>query len=183
MDPTTLFAVDTFVVAVALLLTQGFKSLLELVIKPTDSRHDIIVRVFAALVGVAGIFVDRGMPSAADGHAWIVLVVAGALSGLSATGVYHFMTGSASPAPLTGTFTTAESATPTAADLATAVAAALEPLLARLVPVAAPDPTPPPSGAMKKIIDGMNQQVAPAEPPAPQSPTPEPAAPAAKPAE
>ena len=95
------FVVDGTVAAlVAVLIQTLFKPLLELWLKPDAPNHDTVVRALALLLGVALLAVDTliGGPWPATGNAWLLLIGSGALSGASAVGIYHLLTGSATPA-------------------------------------------------------------------------------------
>jgi hypothetical protein len=170
------FAVDGLVVvAVFIIMNLIGKPLVEVFLKPDAPSHDVVVRGIAVLLGVIGIYLDHGFPATADGHALLLLTVGGILSGASAIGVYHVtQSGSASPTPLAGTFTVSEGVTPPI-DYA-ALAAALEPVMARFVPGL----VAPATAAPEHIILPASATLPPAV--APQSPAPEPAAPAAPPA-
>ena len=160
------FAVDSLVVAAVFILMNLLgKPLIEAFLKPDAAGHDVTVQAVAVLLGVVGVFLDHGFPATADGHSWLLLVVSGILSGASAIGVYHVTK--------TGTTGNSAPATPTAADLATAFAAALTPVLARLAP------TPP---APERIVLPASASIPPAGTP-PLSPPPGPAADAAPPAQ
>jgi len=153
------FAVDSLVVAAVFILMNLLgKPLIEAFLKPDAAGHDVTVQAVAVLLGVVGVFLDHGFPATADGHSWLLLVVSGILSGASAIGVYHVTK--------TGTTGNSAPATPTAADLATAFAAALTPVLARLAP-STPEP----------------ERIVPPAATPPQSPPPGPAADAAPPAQ
>lgn len=175
------FAVDSLVVAaVFILMNLVGKPLIEAFLKPDAPAHDVTVQAVAVLLGVVGIFLDHGFPATSDGHSWLLLVVSGILSGASAIGVYHVTKTSTGTAGST-------IAAPSATDLATALSAALGPLVNRPIsvtvqqpPVPTPKPTPIPTGTLKQVVDGMNSQTA-TPAPAP-SPSPEPPAPADRPA-
>ena len=95
------FVVDGTVAALVAVLVQTlFKPLLELWLKPDAPNHDTVVRALALLLGVALLAVDTliGGPWPATGNAWLLLIGSGALSGASAVGIYHLLTGSATPA-------------------------------------------------------------------------------------
>jgi hypothetical protein len=94
------FVVDGTVAAlVAVLIQTLFKPLLEVWVQPTAPNHDTLVRALALLLGVALMAVDTliGGPWPATGNSWLLLVGSGALSGASAIGIYHLLTGSATP--------------------------------------------------------------------------------------
>ena len=95
------FVVDGTVAALVAVLVQTLlKPLLELWLKPDAPNHDTVVRALALLLGVALLAVDTliGGPWPATGNAWLLLIGSGALSGASAVGIYHLLTGSATPA-------------------------------------------------------------------------------------
>jgi hypothetical protein len=95
------FVVDGTVAAlVAVLIQTLFKPLLEVWLKPDAPNHDTVVRALALLLGVALLAVDTliGGPWPATGNSWLLLIGSGALSGASAVGIYHLLTGSATPA-------------------------------------------------------------------------------------
>ena len=170
------FAVDSLVVvAVFVCVNLVVKPLIEVWIGQTNVAHDPVIRGLAVLLGVVGVFVDHGFPGpGSGGSAWIGLVLSGILSGLSAIGLFHvastgnLLTGSASPS--------SDAATPPI-DYA-ALAAALEPALARLAPGLVVSAPPAP----ERIVVPASATIPPAGPP-PQSPPPGPAADAAPPAQ
>lgn len=174
MDPSQ-FALDSLVVvAVFVIVSLVVKPILEVWVKPDATSHDPLVRGLAVLLGVVGILLDHGFPPSTDGHAWILLIIGGILSGLSAIGAFHTLTGSVTQggnaSPVTTAALAAPASVPTAAELASAFSVALEPVLTRLLPAPAPAaPTPA-------------ENLPPAGTPPPSS-TPEPAAPAATPAQ
>jgi hypothetical protein len=95
------FVVDGTVAAlVAVLIQTLFKPLLELWLKSDAPNHDTVVRALALLLGVVLLAVDTliGGPWPATGNSWLLLIGSGALSGASAVGIYHLLTGSATPA-------------------------------------------------------------------------------------
>ena len=142
------FAVDSLVVvAVFILMNLIGKPLVEVWLKPDNANHDVVVRATAVVLGVIGIYLDHGFPLTTDGHAWLLLTVSGILSGASAIGVYHVtQSGPASTPP----------APPTATDIATALTAALEPVVARLAPsltaVFTPSPLHQAAGIAGQVI-------------------------------
>ena len=138
---------------------------------PTDPAHDTFVRGVCFLVALALTVLSIVPVFPLTGVGWLTLLFQAATSaGLSISG-YHVLTGSASPTPIDGTLVTSEAVTPSI-DYA-ALAAALEPVLARFAPgLVVPAP--------ERIIVPASATLPPAV--APQSPAPEPAAPAASPA-
>jgi len=137
--------------------------------QPTDPAHDTFVRGVCFVVALLLTVLSIVPAFPGTGVGWLTLLFqAAASAGISISG-YHIVTGSASPAD-TGT---SSPAVPSAADLATALAAALTPVLARLAP------TPP---APERIVLPASATIPPAGTP-PQSPAPGPAADAAPPAQ
>jgi hypothetical protein len=93
------FALDGLVVvAVFIIISLVVKPILEIWMPPTATAHDPVIRGLAVLIGVVGILLDHGFPASTDGHSWILLIIGGILSGLSAIGAFHTITGSATPA-------------------------------------------------------------------------------------
>jgi hypothetical protein len=113
--------------------------------KPTDPAHDTFVRGVCFIVALALTVLSIVPTFPGAGVGWLTLLFqAAASAGISISG-YHIVTGSASPNPLAGTLVTSEGATPPI-DYA-ALAAALEPALARLAPGLFLPPVPAPSTA------------------------------------
>jgi hypothetical protein len=139
--------------------------------QPTDPAHDTFVRGVCFVVALALTVLSIVPLFPGTGVGWLTLLFqAAASAGISISG-YHIVTGSASPTPIAGTLVAGEAMTPPI-DYA-ALAAALEPALARFAPgLIAPVP--------EHVILPASATLPPAV--APQSPPPEPAAPAAPPA-
>ena len=86
----SLFALDALVVlAIYVIVNLVVKPVAEIWLKPEMPAHDPAIRALAVGLGVAGVFLDHGLPPTSSGSAWIGLVVSGILSGLSSVGLYH----------------------------------------------------------------------------------------------
>jgi len=94
------FVVDGTVAALVAIIVQFLlKPLIEIWLSPAAPRHDTTIRAAALLLGVLLLAVETliGGPWPATGQAWLLLIGGGALSGLASIGGYHALTGSASP--------------------------------------------------------------------------------------
>jgi hypothetical protein len=100
--------------------------------QPTDPAHDTFVRGVCFVVALALTVLSIVPLFPSTGVGWLTLLFqAAASAGISISG-YHIVTGSASPTPIAGTLVAGEAVTPQI-DY-TALATALEPVIARLAP-------------------------------------------------
>ena len=84
------FAVDGLVVVlVYALVAVVMKPLIEVWLTTTTPAHDPVIKGIAVLLAVCFVFVDHGLPSPSDGHAWILLIVSGIFTGLGALGIHQ----------------------------------------------------------------------------------------------